>query len=191
MSYYFVDFENVRINGVKNLVGIKNGDTVTIFFSDQCKNITLDVIEDLTRNGVQINCYKAKIGTKNALDFQLSSYLGCIIGKGSADENYYIVSNDKGYDCLCGFWKEQGKTVIRMPSPEINKKTANTDLVTMDEINKYLSKGDRPEDVLVIVNQCKTKQAICNGMAKKFKDSKKAGALYKKLKPLLEAKNKS
>ena len=78
-----------------------------------------------------------------------------------------------------------------MPSPEINKKTANTDLVTMDEINKYLSKGDRPEDVLVIVNQCKTKQAICNGMAKKFKDSKKAGALYKKLKPLLEAKNKS
>lgn len=191
MSYYFVDFENVRINGVKNLVGIKNGDTVTIFFSDQCKNITLDVIEDLTRNGVQINCYKAKTGTKNALDFQLSSYLGCIIGKGSSDENYYIVSNDKGYDCLCGFWKEQGKTVIRMPSLGINKKTANTDLVTMDEINKYLSKGDRPEDVLVIVNQCKTKQAICDGMAKKFKDSKKAGALYKKLKPLLEAKNKS
>lgn len=86
MSYYFVDFENVRINGVKNLVGIKNGDTVTIFFSDQCKNITLDVIEDLTRNGVQINCYKAKTGTKNALDFQLSSYLGCIIGKGSSGQ---------------------------------------------------------------------------------------------------------
>ena len=47
MSYYFVDFDNVRINGVKNLVGIKNGDTVTIFFSDQCKNITLDVVNYL------------------------------------------------------------------------------------------------------------------------------------------------
>lgn len=208
MSYYLIDFENVRTDGVRNLVDLKSGDAVTIFYSEQCKNITLDVIEGLTRLGVQINCYKVKLGTKNALDFQLSSYLGYLIGKGNANEDYYIVSNDKGYDCLCDFWKEQGKTVIRISVVEINKdamtlsvvqtptvkkksKVQASDLATIEEINKYLLKADCPEEVLVIFNQYKTKQAICNGMSKKFKDSKRASAIYKKLKPLLKEKNKS
>ncbi len=46
-------------------------------------------------------------------------------------------------------------------------------------------------DIIAIFNQYKTKQAICNGMSKKFKDSKRASAIYKKLKPLLKEKNKS
>ena len=95
MSYYLIDFENVRTDGVRSLTDLKCGDTVAIFYSEQCKNITLDVIENLTRQGVQICCYQAKLGTKNALDFQLSSYLGYIIGKGNPGEDYYIVSNDK------------------------------------------------------------------------------------------------
>ena len=40
-------------------------------------------------------------------------------------------------------------------------------------------------------NDIKSKQAICNGMAKKFKDSKKTSVIYKKLKPLLKEKHKS
>lgn len=48
-----------------------------------------------------------------------------------------------------------------------------------------------PEQVLAIFNQYKSKQAICNGMAKKFKDSKKTSVIYKKLKPLLKEKHKS
>ena len=208
MSYYLIDFENVRTDGVRNLGDLKSGDVVTIFYSEQCKNITLDVIEGLTKLGVQINCYKVKIGIKNALDFQLSSYLGYLIGKGNVNEDYYIVSNDKGYDCLCDFWEEQGKTVIRISLVESNKEATNvpvvqssaakkkskvrdSDLATIEEINKYLLKADCPEEVLVIFNQYKTKQAICNGMSKKFKDSKRASAIYKKLKPLLKEKNKS
>lgn len=209
MSYYLIDFENVQTDGVRNLTDMKSGDIIAIFYSEKCKNITLDVIEALTKLGVQIGCYKAKLGTKNALDFQLSSYLGYLIGKGSFEESYYIVSNDKGYDCLCNFWKEQGKTVIRIPFEEASKETpaASTvqttvvakkkskvrsgDLATIEEIKKCLSKDDSPEEVLVIFNQYKTKQAICNGMSKKFKDSKRASAIYKKLKPLLKEKNKS
>lgn len=84
MSYYLIDFENVRTDGVKKLEEIKNGDTIAIFYSENCKNITLDVIENLTKYNVRISCFKAKLGTKNALDFQLSSYLGYIIGQGSA-----------------------------------------------------------------------------------------------------------
>lgn len=153
--------------------------------------------------------FKVKTGTKNALDFQLSSYLGMLIGQEQGNANYYIVSNDKGYDCICEFWKEQDKAVERKVffaqdkeitvAPAVKTSTAEkkkrkvqaSDLATIDEMKRYLSKSDSPEEVFVIFNQFKTKQAICNGMSKKFKDSKRASAVYKKLKPLLKEKNKS
>lgn len=81
-----------------------------------------------------------------------------------------------------------------VPKSSAKKKKSKvqaSDLATLEEIKKYLSKTDSPEKVLVIFNQYKTKQAICNGMAKEFKDTKKASAIYKKLKPLLKEKNKS
>lgn len=209
MNYYLVDFENVRTDGIKDLSEVNDGDVVVIFYSDQCKNITLDVIANMTRKKISLTCFKVKTGTKNALDFQLSSYLGLLIGQEQSDANYYIVSNDKGYDCICEFWKEQSKTVERKVFSEQDKeitvapvvkastaekkkrKVQASDLATIDEMKNYLSKSDSPEEVLVIFNQFKTKQAICNGMSKKFKDSKRASAVYKKLKPLLKEKNKS
>lgn len=209
MNYYLVDFENVRTDGIKELSEVNDGDAVVIFYSDQCKNITLDVIANMTRKKINLTCFKVKTGTKNALDFQLSSYLGLLIGQERGNANYYIVSNDKGYDCICEFWKEQDKAVERKVfsaqdkeitvAPAVKTSTAEkkkrkvqvSDLATIDEMKRYLSKSDSPEEVLVIFNQFKTKQAICNGMSKKFKDSKRASAVYKKLKPLLKEKNKS
>ena len=202
MNYYLVDFENVRTEGLKNFIGINEKDAIVIFYSEQCKNITLDVIENITRLNVSLSCCKVKTGTKNALDFQLASHLGYLIGKGE-HAKYFIVSNDKGFDCLCEYWKEQNQHVDRIALndstlendlPVIVKKKSKVqsgDLATIDEILQVLSKNDSPEEVLVIFNQYKTKQAICNGMAKKFKDSKRASAIYKKLKPLLKEKNKS
>ena len=52
-------------------------------------------------------------------------------------------------------------------------------MATIDEMKKLLSKDDMPEEVLKIFNQYKTKVAINNGLAKHFKDSKKASAIYK------------
>ena len=47
-------------------------------------------------------------GTKNALDFQLSSYLGYIIRENEDKPyNYYIVSKDKGFECIINFWKKK------------------------------------------------------------------------------------
>lgn len=210
MNYYFVDFENVRTDGIKNMTGLQAADEVLIFYSEQCKNISLDVFSNLTKMDVATSCFKVNVGTKNALDFQLASYLGYRICNGNDNSSYYIVSNDKGFDCICDFWKEQNKNVNRISFSEsvnIENKVAvapadsgskkkkskvnSKDLVTIDEIKKYLAKDDKPEEVLVIFNQYKTKQAICNGLAKKFKDSKRASAIYKKLKPLLKEKNKS
>lgn len=92
MNCFLVDFENIKTNGIKNLVNMSAGDEVIIFYTEQCKGITLDVIENITKNNVKLNCQKARTGTKNALDFQLASHLGYLIGKNEKDIKYHIVS---------------------------------------------------------------------------------------------------
>lgn len=209
MNYYLIDFENVRTDGIKDLKGVSEGDAIILFYSEQCKNISLDVIDSIMKLKVQYSSFKAKVGTKNALDFQLAAHLGYLIGQGNNQESkYYIVSNDKGYDCLCDYWKELDAVVERISLSEdvpevkaatkapaqLNKnksKVKASDMATIDEMKKLLSKDDMPKEVLNIFNQYKTKVAINNGLAKHFKDSKKASAIYKKLKPLLKEKNKS
>ena len=209
LNYYLIDFENVRTDGIRDLNGVSEGDAIILFYSEQCKNISLDVIDSIMKLKVQYSSFKAKVGTKNALDFQLAAHLGYLIGQGNNQESkYYIVSNDKGYDCLCDYWKELDAVVERISLSEdvpevkaatkapaqLNKnksKVKASDMATIDEMKKLLSQGDMPEEVLKIFNQYKTKVAINNGLAKHFKDSKKASAIYKKLKPLLKEKNKS
>ena len=209
MNYYLIDFENVRTDGIKDLKRVSEGDAIILFYSEQCKNISLDVIDSIMKLKVQYSSFKAKVGTKNALDFQLAAHLGYLIGQGNNQESkYYIVSNDKGYDCLCDYWKELDAVVERISLSEdvpevkaatkapaqLNKnksKVKASDMATIDEMKKLLSKDDMPKEVLNIFNQYKTKVAINNGLAKHFKDSKKASAIYKKLKPLLKEKNKS
>jgi hypothetical protein len=180
-----------------------------MFYSDKCKNITLDVIDSITKLGFQLTAYKVTVETKNALDFQLSSYLGFLIGKGGTNTDYYIISNDKGYDCLSKYWKERNIKLTRIsveepsankapvkvnPSSESNKKknkVKSTNIATLDEIKMFLSKADNPEFVLTIFNQYNKKCEICNALSKHFRNNKKTSVVYKKLKPLLKEKNKT
>ena len=211
MEHYLIDFENVRSEALKNLCELKDGDSIAIFYSDMCKNINLETLDILTNANVRIVCFKVATGTKNALDFQLSSYLGYLIGNAEENGNFHIVTRDKGFDCLHKFWKKNGVSVDRMepvkqpapvekppePKPETKpkkKKKSKVDpenLATLEEVKLYLSQGDEPEKILEIFNNYKSRVAISNGISKEFKDSKRAGAIYQKLKPLLKAKNKS
>jgi DNA helicase TIP49 (TBP-interacting protein) len=211
MNYYLVDYENVGADGIKDFDGVAQGDTFVIFYSENRKNITIDIMEHIASKKLQFKSFKVETGTKNALDFQLSSYLGYLIGAGAIeDSEFYIVSNDKGFDCLCNYWSNIGVKVRRrllheenvsepevqaMPKPLTKKakksKVENINLATLEEIKAYLSDEDEPEEVLAIFNQYKSGQAICNGLSKRYKDTKRASAVYKKLKPLLKEKAKS
>ncbi len=209
MKYYLVDYENIRIEGVNVLSDVKEKDAIILFYSEHSKNISLDVINSILQSKLKYSSYKAKVGTKNALDFQLASYLGYLIGRRkSINSKYYIVSNDKGYDCLCEYWKDFGKDVQRIsikgenaepkqadenkaPKAQTQKKVKESDIATINEIKKYLTNDDKPQEVLKVFNQYKTKVAINNGIVKVFKDGKRASTIYKKIKPLLKEKNKS
>jgi hypothetical protein len=80
---------------------------------------------------------------------------------------------------------------LQKTKPKNISKVSDKDKATLDEIETLIGKDNNPEEVQKIFNKYKTKQAICNGMAKHFKDSKRVSEIYKKLKPLFKNKNKT
>lgn len=123
MDYYLIDYENVHKEIVGFLESITKDSTMIIFYSDHSGPIPPEIVTICECKGIQLISYKVRLtGEKNALDFQLVSYLGHLIGEQETDTNYYIISHDRGYDCVCEFWEEQGLQVKRIGVQKENGK---------------------------------------------------------------------
>ncbi|MDR1070029.1 MAG: iron ABC transporter substrate-binding protein, partial [Gracilibacteraceae bacterium] len=69
---FLVDFENVHIGGLKGIKSQSEQDDIVLFYSDNDAD-TIATIHELCDN---IKYAKIVRNGPNALDFQLSSYLG-------------------------------------------------------------------------------------------------------------------
>jgi len=106
MRVFFIDFENVHSEGMTGVDHLTEADEVVIFYSSNADSITFDILHKLMFCKSKLSYYKIKRGGKNALDFQLSCYLGFRIKK-DPEAEFYIISKDNGYDFIMDFW-EQG-----------------------------------------------------------------------------------
>ena len=89
-------------------------DTVCIFYSDNADSMTFDLHRKLNETKADIIYHKVAVGTKNALDFQLATYLGYLICEQQREgihPNYFIVTKDNGFTSLMVYWKAQGVPV--------------------------------------------------------------------------------
>lgn len=112
MAYYLVDYENVKVDGMSGVDQLEKTDSVCIFYSENASTLTFGLHESLNRSQAAIVFQKVEVGVKNALDFQLSTYLGYLISENEGkNETYYIVSEDKGLAILTGYWAERGANV--------------------------------------------------------------------------------
>lgn len=110
---YLIDTENVGSTWINLFKENKKMD-LFIFVTRNAKNLNYSLLREIT-NSLNDNSYKifdCEVG-RNSLDFYLSSYLGYLIGRNS-NSSYVIVSQDKGYDHIIDFWKEQGIEVTRI-----------------------------------------------------------------------------
>lgn len=114
--YYLIDYENVHQTGLNGIENLTENNIVVIFYTENAETLTFSLYEKLVQCKAEIQLCKVQCGGKNALDFQLSSYVDYIIGKNPSAE-YYIVSNDRGYEYVRNFWKE--KNVIINMSADI------------------------------------------------------------------------
>lgn len=130
MKYYFVDYENVHSEGFIGIDGIAKNDTLYLMYTEQCKTFSLEVLEKIIRRKINFEVYKVGSGSKNALDFQLSSFMGYIIAKNEDKECiFYIVSKDTGFDHLIDFWRKKGINVERIYNFSPNSKGAKSKAV--------------------------------------------------------------
>lgn len=95
MKKIFIDTENISNYSCLNLINISKKDEITLFLTRNSKPMKAENLHI-------VHSFESKVRTllfeptgHNALDFHIVTHLGL---KHSAKNEYYIVSNDKGYE---------------------------------------------------------------------------------------------
>lgn len=209
MAYYLIDFENLKnINGCDTLL---EDDTIVFFYSKNANTLSFELHIELSECKANKEYIKAESGGKNALDFQLSTYVGYLIANNPNDE-IYIISKDSGFQNVLSFWKQKGKDVLKLRKNivEVNCETIDStekssenalkttkqehketvETVLKNNANKLGITPEQQTKIAEIFNSLKTKSAINNNMNKYFRDSEKVSAINKVLKPFFKNKSK-
>lgn len=152
MAYYLVDYENVKADGMCGVDELGKKDYVCIFYSENASTLTFGLHESLNRSKAKIVLQKVEVGVKNALDFQLSTYLGYLISENEGkNETYYIVSEDKGLAILTGYWAGRGEQVKTAPdiaaaiADQEEEKTAKAEKETKKVKEEKEEKSEKQE----------------------------------------------
>lgn len=106
MKTYLIDLENVQSFGIQGLSALSARDEIYIFYSEKARSINITIVKDMIRNRHNIKFFRLNKPGSNAMDFQIVSLLGILIGRRRHGE-YYIVSGDSGYDAAIDFIKRE------------------------------------------------------------------------------------
>lgn len=112
---YLVDTENVSASGFVGIDQLPKSTKIYYFYSIKSYRPSYPEVEKLRNLKCKVEFVEsAKSGT-NALDFQMVSFLGSLIGKSSSHgkHKYVLVSNDTGFDAVVDFWTKRGEKVER------------------------------------------------------------------------------
>jgi hypothetical protein len=114
MRIFLIDFENVHSEGLAGVDFLTETDEVVIFHSNNADTITFEMMHKLMFSKAKLSYYKVRRGGRNALDFQMSSYLGYLVNAsiGSDNVEFYLISKDNGFDFVIDFW-ESGNINIK------------------------------------------------------------------------------
>lgn len=190
MNYYLVDYENVTTHGLDGITMLSPEDVVCIFYSENADRITFGLHRRLNEAAAKIIYQEVEVGTKNALDFQLASYLGYIIHENKDKEvSYFIVTKDQGFSSLVHYWKKQNIDIsLVLDLSGKNEEAIQSELKS--RVEQLITDKEEVDIVVKLIQQYKTKQGLNNALMKQFpsKDNKKASEIYTAIKPLIAGK---
>lgn len=136
IRHFLVDSENVNDNWLMLSDMADENDEIVVFYTKKSPHMSyMSVIRLMENNSINVRFEECYEGT-NALDFQLVSYMGYLMGRNdthsennssatpivtdtadvsaaSCADEYIIMSNDTGYDPAVRFWKDKGYAVRR------------------------------------------------------------------------------
>ena len=181
MSIFLIDYENVGVPGLAGLTKLDETDIIYLFYSENADRLTFGLHKRLSETKAEVNYLKISVGTKNALDFQLVSYLGYLMHM-NTEKTFYIVSKDKGFNCLPIFWQKKNikvKCVLDLTGKDFEEEIL--------DLERYLKDVLETKDLKMVAGfllKYKTKQGVNNALVKEF-GTTKAGEVYKLIKPLM------
>ena len=117
MKYYLLDYENVNASGLDGIGDLSSDCRIVLFYTKNSSKIDLGVFNMLRSMKAEMSIIEVHHG-KQALDIQLASYLGYLIGTEPADTEYFIISKDKGYRNVQSFWPDRRIVLCRNLSPD-------------------------------------------------------------------------
>ena len=122
MAVYLVDFENVSSAGISGIQKLTKEDKVYIFYTVNASNMSFAAHLNLLSSPAEVVYYNVASGGKNALDFQLASFLGYLICQGK-EKKFCIISNDRGFEYVKAFWERNGAAadISIFGAPSINR----------------------------------------------------------------------
>lgn len=100
---YIVDTENVKSEGYEGITALSHTDEVILFTTKNSNNVSVETAIDISNSKAQIKKVIGSTGTPNALDFQITAYLGMRVSKSKNTDEIYIISADKGFDVAIRF----------------------------------------------------------------------------------------
>lgn len=175
---YLVDTENVGSSWKILLEKKTKNDKIYLFYTENSPHISYADMLEIVQYPNAFEAIPCCTG-KNALDFQLASFLGFLI-KSAPKTQYCIFSKDTGYDALVSFWSEKGYCVKRLDAVSFEqqkkkqpKKT--TTLTTIDDKDAKIVKD-------ILARNHEELLDIHNELVQTF-GMKKGSVMYKQLKP--------
>jgi len=117
MKYYLLDYENVNTAGLDGLGELPADSKIILFYTRNSNKIDLGVVNQLRDMKAELSIVEVHHG-KQALDIQLASYLGYLIGTEPADTEYFIISKDKGYRNVQCFWPDRRIVLCKNLTPD-------------------------------------------------------------------------
>lgn len=132
---YLIDSENISDEWVDILDTMEMQDVIFVFYTGKSTHINCERAHKLMRNGIGrvqwIKCFEGN----NALDFQLVTELGAMIGLGKAAE-YIIVSKDNGYNPVVRYWNGRGIAVSKKATRADKKQEEPVEAISKAAVQK-------------------------------------------------------
>lgn len=215
MIIYLVDYENVGVSGLNGLSKLDSNAKLVIFYSDNADKLTFGLHRRLCESaarGACIEYMRADVSSgKNALDFQLALYAGISL-KELENSYIFIVSKDKGYDCLQKIVAKYSSKLERVddltnysklflnPNTNLMETITDNSETSLDKLSKvifdYISELDLcgfdakelSMNIAKIYNTYKSKVSINSNIQKLVKNNVLHQNICKAIKPLLKEK---
>ncbi len=194
--FFLIDMENVGKRSVmvkdgKVLKSLTEEDVIVVFSNDAHPNgcVSLDFLRAIaetkaTYRMVQINC-----DGKNALDFALASMLGMLIHENGSHAEYWIVSNDMGFEACRKFAEGFNVRVGITPSIDTRECREEREAARKEMLKSLLPELSRKAICLTYkcLEVAKSKEDYHNRLQKVLYESQ-LREVYGRTKHLLETK---